>query len=138
MSHITTMTAQVKDLDAVERAVKELGGTLVRNQQTHTYYGGAQGKCDHAIKLPGTSYEIGLVLDQQTGAYKLAYDSFCPVVARVTGTAYGGGAKFVDGQKTLMQLYGVHKTALEMRRRGYSVQTLTKGNQMKVVVTGNL
>jgi hypothetical protein len=106
MSHIATIEIEVKDLNALEAAAKDLGLVLKRDQETFRWYGtpvGNQtlpvgfrtadyGKCDHAIgfstdecrPFPGLQdrynhlpYEIG-VCRRRDGkpGYVLLWDPF--------------------------------------------------------------
>lgn len=141
MSHITSIAIEIRDLDALEAAARELNATLVRNQRTYTWYGKSVGdyplpegftadmlgKCEHAIKLPGTNYEIGVTRHlTKPSAYTLLYDF------------WGYGGSFHDGHKLknhfgeglcrLVQLYGVHAATRTARARGHAVQRQTLPN----------
>lgn len=76
MSHLATVEAQIKDLDAVEAACKEMGWTLHRGQtQFKMWYDDQFEKCDHAISIPGNfnGMELGLV-KQDDGTFRLHHD----------------------------------------------------------------
>jgi len=71
------------------------------------------GKCEHAISVPGSNYDIGVVR-KSNGNYTLVWDFYGTgqVITRTVGR----------GCEELLQLYGVHKAILEARRRGCRVQ----------------
>lgn len=93
MSHITTTTVQILDIDTLEAAAHQLGLVLNRGQQTYRWWGRTVGdypipagftaddlgRCDHAICVPDQpgAYEIGVVQrrDGQPG-WQLMYDFY--------------------------------------------------------------
>jgi len=89
MSHISTIEVCITDLDALESAVKALGGRLVRGKKTYNWYGevvnsrrtpknidkSKLGTCEHAIEFPGINYSIGVV-PMAGGGFTLAMDSW--------------------------------------------------------------
>ena len=127
MSHVAKIEIEIKDLEALEAACKRLGFSLVREQKTFAWFGkhvgdyplpegfsvSDMGRCEHAIKVPGASYEVGVVKrrDGRPG-YTLLWDFF----------KSGNLAKYVgdNGQK-LVQAYGVESATRAARRQGYSV-----------------
>ena len=60
MSHISKIELEINDLGMLGQACKGLGMELVRNQKAFKWYG-EDSQCDHAIKVPEASYEIGVV-----------------------------------------------------------------------------
>lgn len=150
MSHITAIAIEIKNIDALEAACKELGATLVRHQRTYKWFGSSVGDyplppgfttamlghCEHAIHLPGVNYEIGVVRNPlNTSTFTLLYD-FWGYGARAGMSEAGQHdghklkAHFGDGLRQLVQLYGVHAATLAARARGHSVarQTLPNGS----------
>ncbi len=93
MSHVTKIALKITDLDALEAALKHMGGLeLRRGQQTYKWYGRNMGdyplpegvtvadlgKCDHAIAMTkklALNYEAGLV-KQKDGSYTLLFDFY--------------------------------------------------------------
>ncbi len=86
MSHIARIELEIYSLEELRRACKQLGLTFCEGQQTYEWYGrwvgdaelpeglsvDDLGKCDHAIKVPGATYEIGI---KKIGSkYQLLYD----------------------------------------------------------------
>lgn len=144
MSHVTSIQAEIKDIDAVKALCKEMGWTFKENQRTYKWWGMSVGdyplpqgqkesdlgRCDHAIGIPGTTWEIGLRRNAQTGNYSLCYDFFGSQGQPLQAAIGEKGQKF-------MQLYGVHKATLEARKRGYIVTRQSGQNgAIKLVVTG--
>lgn len=148
MSHVVSIKTELKDLEAVQAACKELGLVFHAGQKSIRWYGSwmndydgedaayklgikpeEYGKCDHAISLPGCGYDIGLLMNKATGGYRLYFDY------------YGEGHKIqaalgANGQK-LLQYYAANKATMEARRKGYIVtrQTAATGN-IKLCITG--
>lgn len=124
MSHVTAIKAKIKDLDALERALKENfpHARLIRGKKTYGWYGRSVGdypvpegikaedlgKCDHAIHLDSTSYEIGLV--QKEDGFAMVYDFWGP----------GQQLKqtFGDNLSKLTQAYGVEKASTLLKQKG--------------------
>ena len=86
MSHIARIELEIYSLEELRRACTQLGLTFCEGQQTYEWYGrwvgdaelpeglsvDDPGKCDHAIKVPGATYEIGI---KKIGSkYQLLYD----------------------------------------------------------------
>ncbi len=109
MSHFTTIQTQVRDLDALRNALGELGVTLLENTKARGYAGN-QLKGDYVIRLKGP-YDIALN-PTPDGSYGLTTDWWDGHVEKEVGAKFG----------RLLQLYGIHKTTLEARKRGHFVQ----------------
>ena len=108
MSHFTTIHTQIKDIDALRQAVQEMELCLLSNAQARGFVGGTT-KGEFVISLKGP-YDIALN-KQPDGSYGLTTDLWDGHVEKEVGKDFG----------RLLQLYGVHKTMLEAKRRGYSV-----------------
>lgn len=61
MSHIATYTTTMTSLKTIEEACVRLGLTFMRNQKTAQFYKEQQTACMHAIGIPGSSYQVGLI-----------------------------------------------------------------------------
>jgi hypothetical protein len=134
MSHVTSSSVIIKDLDALRAAVKlfpEL--QWCEGQKTYRWYGSWQndyssddaaykragidpkdyGKCAHAIKCKGSEYDIGIV-PLKTGGYGIIFDY------------YGTGRKIqeVVGEQAckLAQQYSRQVTIQAARKAGYFVR----------------
>ena len=121
MSHISKIELEVKDLGTLEDACKRLDLKLMRNKQTFRWYG-AESPCDHAIVVPGASYEIGVV--GKEGRFELACDFFDRNLSQRIGPQGG----------LLKQAYAVEKTRSEARRHGYRVIEQKHGNTVQLKV----
>lgn len=145
MSHITDVKVEVRDLNALKVACKELGLPWMEGQTTHAWYGrfmgdapvpagmspNEYGKCSHAIKVPGAQYEIGVVKSADGKSYTLVYDSWGRSCGQPIAKALGSGLE------KLKQHYAVAKAQIEARAKGWSCQKQTLANgTIKMVFTG--
>lgn len=122
MSHVTTIKTEIRDLDALRAACSELGLDFMQGQRTYRWYGRVMGDyplpdgitpeqlghCEHAIRVPGAGYEIGVV--KTARGYTLMFDFWGPGAAIVKTLGQGLGQ--------LVQMYGVEKTLREAQRAG--------------------
>ena len=124
MSHFTNIITQIKDLAALADACKELGVELLQGGEARGYTGNTR-KGEAVIKLKGP-YDIALN-KQADGNYALATDWWNGHVEKEVGTNFA----------RLLQLYGVHKTMREARKKGYlaSRKTLPNG-AIKLTIGG--
>jgi hypothetical protein len=124
MSHVTTIDLEIKDLSALKAACERLGYLWLEGQKNYRWYGRYMGnyampegmtvadlgKCEHAISVPGASYEIGVVT--RNGKTTLLWDFWSSGgLERIVGK---GGCK-------LKQAYAVEATRRAARRAGYQV-----------------
>lgn len=124
MSHFTTIKTQIKDIEALKSACKEMGLTLLQNT-TARGYGGSSRKGDFVIKLDGP-FDIA-VNKQPDTTYGLTTDWWAGHVEKEVGQNYS----------KLLQLYGVHKTTIEARKKGLSVLRRQKQDgSIKLVLMG--
>ena len=124
MSHFTSIQTQICDLDSLADACKELGVELIRGGEARGYAGQTR-KGDAVVRLKGP-YDIALNR-QKDGNYALATDWWNGHVEKEVGTNFA----------RLLQLYGVHKTMREARKKGYlaSRKTLPNG-AIKLTIGG--
>jgi len=108
MSHIAKIELEVTDLDSLSKACRQIGLNLVRGKTSFKWYNG-NGVCDHAIEVPGASYEIGLVLKEDK--YELQTDFWDKGIESAIGK--NGGL--------LKQRYAVERTRSEALKKGYRV-----------------
>jgi hypothetical protein len=124
MSHFTTIETQVKDIEALKAACNELGLAVVQNGQARGY-GDRTHQGEYVIKLKGP-FDIALNR-QVNGSYQLITDWWDGHVEKEVGKNFG----------QLLQLYGVHKTTAEARRKGYSVSRgILKDGAIKLCIGG--
>lgn len=124
MSHFATIETQIRDIEALRSACKELGLALVENAEARGY-GKNTLRGDYVIRLKGP-YDIALTQTPDRG-YELTTDWWGEHVEKEVGKNFG----------KLLQFYGVWKTAQEASRKGYMVtrQSLKNGS-IKVMITG--
>ena len=131
MSHVAQIDLVVKNLNILESAVKRLGGELIRELTNYRWFGRHvgdypipegytiedMGKCDHVIRFPNASYDIG-VSKKRDGkeGYDLLWDFF-----------YSGGLQKVVGEKgeKLKVSYGIEATKYGIKAKGYRSETKT-------------
>jgi len=109
MSHFTTIETEVRDIEALRSACRELGLEVLENAEARGFLNNQQHG-DYVIRLQGP-YDIA-VLRQAEGRFTLATDWWDGHVEQEVGKDYG----------RLLQLYGVHKATREARRKGYTVR----------------
>ena len=108
MSHFTTIQTQIKDIEALRSAVNEMGLTLIPNTVARGFYQQTL-KGEFVIRLKGP-YDIA-INRQPDATFGLTTDWWDGHVEREVGSNFG----------RLLQLYGVHKTVVEARKKGWSV-----------------
>jgi hypothetical protein len=123
MSHISKIELEVKDLAVLSQACAHLGLTLIRGQKEFKWYG-KSAPCEHAIKVPGAMYEIGVV--KQKERYELNCDFYDDNIQKAVGRQGG----------LLKQAYAVAKTKIEARKKGYSVleQNTDTGVRLHILI----
>ena len=109
MSHISKIELQVKDLQTLRQACTRLGLNLHEGKETFKWYGQEDERCDHVIRVPGATYEIGVVKAGKT--YELQCDYWDSVIGKAIGQTGG----------LLKQAYAIEKAKTEARRKGYSI-----------------
>ena len=125
MSHFTTIKTQIKDIHALTAACKELGLRLTPNSTARGFIG-RQHRGDFVIHLNGP-YDIALNL-QPDRTYGFTADLWRGVVEEEVGQNYG----------KLLQLYGVHKSMIEARKRGHLVQrTQRQDGTIKLMIAAS-
>jgi len=122
MSHISRIELEVKDLGALQNACRRLGFQFMTGKKTFKWYGTEEASCDHAIKLPEASYEIGVV--KSDGRYELQCDYYDPILKSKIGE--NGGY--------LKQAYAVEKTKAEARLKGHTVIERQTENGIRLYV----
>jgi len=124
MSHFTTIQTQIKDIDALRDACKELSLELLQNAEARGY-GSSLQRGEFIIRLKGP-YDVALNR-QRDGAYGLSTDWWDGHVEKEVGTNYG----------RLLQLYAAHKTTREAQKRGLRVhRTARTDGSIKLTIGG--
>lgn len=127
MSHVAKIEVEIKDLDALRAACAKLGLSFQEGKTSYAWFGRSVGDyplpegftvadlgtCEHAIGVPGASYEIGVTRrrDGRPG-FALLWDSWH---AGGLERALGAGAG------KLVQRYGIEAARRAALRAGYSV-----------------
>ena len=123
MSHVAKIELEIKSLEALIQACRRLGFEFVRDQKTYQWYGrwmgdyplpegittDQLGACDHAIKVPGCTYEIGVV--KRNSSYTLLWDSWETALRLKIGLDAG----------VLRQAYTVEAVRQDAKLKGYRV-----------------
>jgi hypothetical protein len=125
MSHFTTIQTQIRDLDALADACRELGLELINQPSQARGYAGNTRTGDAVIKLNGP-YDVA-ANKQPDNSYGLTTDWWNGHVEKEVGKEYG----------RLLQLYGVYKASREARKRGYTVRRQSlKDGSIKLAIGG--
>lgn len=161
MSHIVEIKTRLTDLAAIKEACKSIGCQFVEGQTSYKWWGVSVGdyplpqgfknedigKCDHAIKVPGTSWEVGVVRARNADGtpaegYTLLCDFFGPKgypIAKAFGGTFHELYPIATGMTfhRFLQAYGVAKATIEAKKKGYMVrQQPGKNGSIQLVVTG--
>ena len=137
MSHISKIELEIQSLEDLKLACKRLGFIFQENQQTYQWYGrfvgdspipegisiDDLGKCDHAIKVPECTYEIGVV--KRGSKYILLWDSWHT----------GGLAKKIGPDAGILkQAYTIERIRHEAKRKKYQVREIQNDQSMRLVL----
>ena len=141
----------MKSLEAIRLACAQLGLTWKENKKSFGWWGTSvgnyplppgftkddMGKCDHAIGVPGTTWEIGVValtgkkrpLDKITGqpiegCYTLLWDFFGSKGRPITDAIGDKGGKFA-------QEYAAQQSVLLAQKKGHAGQILRTEQEVK-------
>jgi len=123
VSHLTKIKVEVRSLEDLKAACDRLGFQFMPDQKTYKWFGvwmgdsplpeginqSDLGKCDHAIRVPGANYEVGVV--KQGDKYTLLYDFW---------TLGGLQESLGDNAEKLVQSYSLVAAKREAERQGYS------------------
>lgn len=123
MSHTVTIDLVIKDMPALKSACKELGLEFLENKTTyHVYAKDAKGL--HAIKVPGTHFEVGLERNPKGEGLVMFFDD---MMQDKIG---------VGGQK-IKQLYAVHAAINAAKAKGWMVNRQAgKNGSIRLQLTG--
>lgn len=143
MSHVVTIKTELRDIEAIRAACAELGITFKENQRTYKWWGVSVGDyplpegvkkedlghCAHAIGVPKAQWEIGLMENKATGGYRIVFDFYGHEGSKLQN-AIGKNAE------KLLQLYTVHKTQIEAKKRGLLCTRKQVGSKIQLTVSG--
>jgi hypothetical protein len=125
MSHCSRIEVEIHSLEALKKACKKLGFQFMEGQKTYQWFGRYMGDwplpdgytreelgaCEHAIKVPGAAYEVGVIKSRQKpGSYELIWDFWS-----------GGGLVPILGTEgeNLIESYTIEQTKLTAKNQGY-------------------
>ena len=142
MSHVAKIQLQITDLDALDAACRELGLTLVRDQTSYNWFGTHVGDyplpqgftqhdlghCQHAIKVPGTTWEIGVARARGHSHYTLLFD-FYGAQGRPISNAIGGN----EGTK-LKRAYATHAAIQQAKKQGWTYTRRDLNGKTKLTI----
>jgi len=111
MSFTATVDAQIKDLDALDVAVKKCGGTVTQQKRFKTDDGTFD--CDARIEIPGCARQVGIVR-QEDETFALQYDNYGE--GRALDSAFGRQCG------TLMKHYATEVVKKQLKTRGFIVR----------------
>jgi len=138
MSHISKIELVIHSLRNLKEACQQLGFEFKVNQKTFKWYGrwvgdtplpdGIKtedlGKCDHAIKVPGCEYEVGIV--RRGDHYILLWDYY---------SAGGLEPKIGPNAGILKQAYTVVRVKKKARINGYRIREKKIDQGVRLVLT---
>src|SRR6266581_7179585 len=123
MSHFTTITTVIKDIEALRLACNEIGLPLLQNVEARGYYEN-KIKGEFVVRLKGP-YDIALN-KQPDGSFGLTADLWQGHVEQEVGQNYG----------KLLQYYGVHKAIREAWKKGHLVRrSQQQDGSIKLAIT---
>ena len=124
MSHFTTVTTQIRCIEALRSACGEMNLRVEENTKARGYHTNST-RGEFVIRLKGP-YDIALNR-QKDGSYGLTTDWWDGHVEAEVGTGYG----------RLLQLYAVHKATMEARKRGHLVRRKSqRDGSIKLIIGG--
>lgn len=139
MSHVSHIQLKIYDLSAIKRACNRMGFQFMENRKTYIWYGklvepekyplplgiteAELGHCDHAIKIPGAKYEIGIV--KRNNSYMLLCDFWDTKLKNAIGE--NGGL--------LKQAYGVEVIKEAVRKKHYSYNEKQVNSGIELTIT---
>ena len=156
MSHIATVTVQVKDLKALASACERLGLEFIEGQTTFKWFGQwvgdyngddaafkelgidpkTYGTCLHAIRVKGAAdhvYEIGVIKHPNRDGYALLWDFWnggCGLMKHVAAQ----DDKEKKGIGKLMQMYGLEAAKRSLAKQGMTcVEKVLENGAIKLV-----
>ena len=138
MSHISKIELVIQSLENLKEACKNLGFEFMENQKSYKWYGrwvgdtpipeGIDikdiGKCDHAIRVPGCEYEIGII--RRGDHYILLWDYY---------QAGGLIQKIGMNAGILKQAYTVVRVRKKARLKGYRIRERKMAQGIRLVLS---
>ena len=116
MSHWNVYKVKFSDMDALAKAAKAIGAALVRDFTARGY------SAQHfaaGIQMPGASYDIGLV-QQEDGSWQPIYDDYDGSIEQVAG----------QGLVRLQNLYALARVQANADQEGLQMEVVDKGSEI--------
>ena len=132
MSHLSTVTTKIKDIQALREAAKALGLELKTGGRVRGYGGVLYNETDYMIALPGP-FDLGF-RKQADGTYAMESDG-----GLMEGwyDSEAGMAKIGRNAGLLKQNYALAILQADARRKGRQVKTEKMPNgSLRVVMSG--
>lgn len=146
MSHINKIETVINWLDALWEACHLIPGLNEKiGQKTHRWYGSfvgdtrpnmskqeiqTFGKCEHAIEVAGSDYDIGVYKNADGNGYYLAFDHYSSTGGKVIEQKLGVGLE------KLRQMYAVCAARATAKRHGHTTSTKPTVDGKMVVTVG--
>lgn len=155
MSHVTDVRLRIKDVDALKEAAQACGLEFREGQRTYAWWGSYLGdsrqfgphdpkqfgKCEHALREPGTSprdgsagpWEIGVVpAPKGEEGFDLLYDQFGAAGQRLTNLV---GANANRLRREYSAAVATRRVEASLGRRGFTVTKESVGpNRLRLRV----
>jgi hypothetical protein len=148
MSHVERVNVVITDLKALEAACKRLGVEFAEGKKTYNWFetsvgdyklpdgfaASDLGKCAHAIKVPGVTYEVGVVPARNPDGtpakgFTLLYDFWGVGGKRRQGGVHDGQQlkkKFGEGLTKLVDAYSLEALKAKARAQGHITREVVR------------
>ena len=123
MSHLSKIEIQINDLQALKQACQVMGLEFMENQRQFKWYNGLS-PCDHVIRVPGASYELGIIRNGKN--YELQGDFW---------NAGGLVNRLGPNGNLLKKHYSLERVKNVGRREGYSIREQPIQNGTRLILT---
>ena len=123
MSHLSKIEIQINDLQALKQACQVMGLEFAENQRQFKWYNGLS-PCDHVIRVPGASYELGIIRNGKN--YELQGDFW---------NAGGLVNRLGPNGNLLKQHYSMERVKNEARKKRYSIREQPIQNGIRLILT---
>jgi hypothetical protein len=126
MSHLSTHTSKVNDIDSIKDACNELG-LVIKTGGKPRYYAGTQGspECAYVISWKDGRYDVGVQKDEKTGSFRFVYDEYTGEVEKKLGKHCS----------KLVQSATYHKIAKKAKGYGYFIQKKEEKGKIQMTLS---
>jgi len=78
MSHISNISTEGLefDLNTIKSLCDRQGWEFLEGQKSFVWYGREMEQCDHAIRIPGCQYELGIIQNEGSDRYRAVADFY--------------------------------------------------------------